>query len=205
MAGEIGHVVYGARLLYRLKDQVHTPAYWAGTLFPDIRHFGIVSRKRTHVDTVSLRTLIGNSDFQTGMRVHAWIDATRERYLHEQHIKETLPWHPFVPHALKLVEDELLYDSFDDWNLIQRVLNHVQPEELEYVTAKDQVQRWHTMLQDYFQHKPDDASRERLGLGIGLSQASAVEVNSVVAMLKEDKKTQNLITSFLRHLEEILR
>lgn len=205
MAGEVGHVVYGARLLYFLKDEVEDPIYWAGTLFPDIRHFGIVSRKRTHFSDVTLQTLVAKNNFLTGMRVHAWIDATRERFLREQHIKETLPWHPFVPHALKLVEDEMLYDSFDDWNLVHRVLNQVYDEELEYITEREPVQRWHTILQTYFKHKPNDASRKQLSLDIGLSDASANEVNSVVQKLKDDKKTEKLVSRFLQHLEDILR
>lgn len=205
MAGEVGHVVYGARLLHYLGDSVQDPSYWAGTLFPDIRHFGIVSRKRTHVDDVTLRSLVGVNDFETGMRVHAWVDATRERYLHDRHIKEVLPWHPFVPHALKLAEDEILYDVFEDWNLIHRVLGQVYNEELGFVSPKEEIQRWHTILQKYFEKKPDDDARTELSISIGLSESSAAEVNSVVATLKENKKARDIIMDFLRHLEDILR
>lgn len=205
MAGEIGHVVYGARMLYHLKDKVDDPSYWAGTLFPDIRHFGIVSRRRTHIDNVTLTTLIGKNDFQTGMRVHAWIDATRERFLSEQHIKESLPWHPYVPHALKWVEDEAIYESFDDWNLVQRVLGKVYDDEIEFISSREDIKRWHSVLQTYFRKKPDDESRKELAMNIGLSESSATEINSVVAMLKENKKVDELIKNFLQHLEDILR
>lgn len=205
MAGEVGHVVYGARLLHYLGDKVQDPSYWAGTLFPDIRHFGIVSRKRTHIDEVTLNSLAGKDDFETGMRVHAWVDATRERYLHDRHIKETLPWHPFVPHALKLVEDEILYDVFEDWNLVHRVLGNVYDAEIEFVSSSEEIKRWHTILQKYFQKRPDDMARTELSISIGLSENSAAEVNSVVATLKESKKARDIITSFLHHLEDILR
>src|SRR3990167_5683372 len=77
MAGEVAHVVYGARVLTYLGDKVTGPEFWAGTLFPDIRHLGIISRQHTHPDNVSLETLVGTGDFETGMRVHAWVDATR--------------------------------------------------------------------------------------------------------------------------------
>lgn len=205
MAGEIGHVVYAARLLTFLGNKVEHPAYWVGTLFPDIRHLGVVSRQQTHIKNVGLTSLAGPTDFITGMRVHAWIDATREKYLRENNIKESLPWHPFVPHALKWVEDEFLYDKFDDWNLIHRVLNEVHEEELEYIHSKERIQSWHTMLQQYFVQTPNDATRKELSINIGLTENSANEINSVVHMLQQDKRTMTLINGFLQHLEDLLR
>lgn len=205
MAGEVGHIVYGARMIHYLDGKVQDPSYWAGTLFPDIRHFGIVSRKRTHADDITLHSLVGKTSFDTGMRVHAWIDATRERYLRDKHVKEVLPWHPFVPHALKLVEDEMLYDLFSDWNLIKRVLGKIYDEELEFVVSREEIQHWHKILLDYFKHKPDDDARTALSIGIGLSEHSAREVNAVVKTLQESKKAQEIITNFLHYLEDILR
>lgn len=205
MAGEIGHVVYAARMLTYLGKRVKDPTYWIGTLFPDIRHLGIVSRHRTHPDNVSLSTLVGKNDFHTGMRVHSWIDATREHFLHDQHMKEYLPWHPFVPHALKLVEDEMLYSHFDDWDLIHRLLNKVDPEELYYVESPTPLQKWHTILQHYFRSAPSDASRLELSQAIGLSETSGQELNNVVTLLQQDTRTHSLLEGFLQHLEQLLR
>lgn len=205
MAGEVGHVVYGARLLEHLKETIQSSSYWAGTLFPDIRHLGVISRHRTHLEKVTLETLAGKNDFQTGMRVHTWIDAMRESFLREKNIKESLPWHPFVPHALKLAEDEILYNRYHDWNLIQRVLNTVYDDELEYVNDKKHVQRWHTILQNYLHQKPDNASRKEISCAIGLSEASAEEINSVVTMLLNNNKTQEFLEEFIHRLESVLQ
>lgn len=205
MAGEIGHVVYAARLLTYLADDVKDPIYWAGTLFPDIRHLGVISRHRTHPDSVSLSSLVGSNDFLTGMRVHSWLDAIREKFLRDEHMKEYLPWHPFVPHALKLVEDAMLYEHFDDWNLIHRLLNKIYPDELYYVDSKEQVKKWHHLLQKYLKQAPTDDSRYQLALAIGLSTNSAEELNTVVHMLEEDKRTKQLLQKFLQHLEQVLR
>ena len=128
MAGEVGHVVYATRMATFLGEKVQQASFWAGTLFPDIRHLGVASRKTTHEGNLSLSNLVGDNDFITGMRVHSWIDDVRIKYLHEENIKEELPWHPFVTHALKLVEDEFLYDRYDDWNLINRALSRVYDE-----------------------------------------------------------------------------
>jgi hypothetical protein len=197
--------VYGACLLAHLGGEVSGPSFWAGTLFPDIRHLGVVSRRRTHMEGVSLETLAGANDFATGMRVHVWVDATRDQFLREANMKELLPWHPFVPHALKLLEDEFLYEKFDDWNLIHRVLSKVYDEELEYVHSKQHVLTWHSILQNYFQQAPTDESRLALSKAIGLSGNSAMEINSVVKLLRSDEETEKLMERFLRHLELLLQ
>lgn len=205
MAGEVGHVIYAARILHHLKDKVQDTSFWSGTLLPDIKHFGIITRNRTHPEGVTLSTLVGNDDFTTGVRVHAWIDATREKFLQEQHIKEALPWHPFVPHALKLAEDELLYDMYTDWNLIHRALNEVRPEEIELAGSEEYIRKWHTLLQKYFKQKPTVETRRELSIGIGLSENSADEINSVVNQLKGLPKVRELLDGFAARLESILQ
>lgn len=205
MAGEIGHVVYGARVLTYLGEAVSDPEYWVGTLFPDIRHLGVVSRHRTHPRDISLHSLVGNTDFATGMRVHAWIDATRDTYLTEQNVKESLPWHPFVPHALKLLEDDLLYGSYDDWDVITRLLNKVHDEERAMVEDERVVAAWHDILRQYFKGTPTDSSRAQLAVGIGLSAINAREINSIVKRLRANNVAQELIRGFWQYLEDILR
>jgi hypothetical protein len=205
MAGEIGHVVYGARVLTYLGDTVSDPRFWVGTLFPDIRHLGVVSRHRTHPRDISLHTLAGTTDFATGMRVHAWVDATRDTYLSEQNVKESLPWHPFVPHALKLLEDDLLYDSYDDWDVISRLLNKTHEEERTMVEDEHAIAAWHEILRHYFKSKPTDASRAQLAVGIGLSAVNAREINSLVKRLRENKIATEVIQGFWHYLEDLLR
>lgn len=205
MAGEIGHVVFAARMLTYLDDKVGNSSYWTGTLFPDIRHLGVLSRHSTHPESISLDSLVGKNDFHTGMRVHAWIDATREKFLRDNNVKERLPWHPFVPHALKLMEDELLYNRFQDWEMIQRTLNTVDDDELFYVDSKEKIIEWHEILQRYFKQKPTDETRLELSVGIGLSESSARELNTVVASLAQDSRAGDLLYEFLSHLERLLR
>jgi hypothetical protein len=205
MAGEIGHVVYGARLLTYLGNAVQDSSFWLGTLFPDIRHLGVVSRHRTHPEDISLHSLAGRTDFSTGMRVHAWIDATRLAYLAKQNIKESLPWHPFIPHALKLLEDDLLYESYDDWDVIIRLLNKVHEEERALVDDERTIAVWHEVLRHYFKSKPTDTSRAELAVGIGLTAINAREINSLVKRLRDTKVAEQMIEGFWHYLEDILR
>lgn len=205
VAGEVGHVVYGARVLQFLGDAVQTDAYWAGTLFPDIRHLGVVSRHKTHPEDAALEMLKGKNDFYTGLRVHAWVDKTREKFWDEQNMKESLPWHPFVPHALKLYEDELLYGKFSEWEDVLQSLKTVRDDELFYVNERQQVQKWHDVLTNYLRTPPGDETRQALSQAIGLSEHSAREVNTVVQRLKHHKATSAIIENFQRYLEDLLK
>jgi len=205
VAGEVGHVVYGARVLTYLEDAVTSGAYWAGTLFPDIRHLGVVSRHKTHPEDVSLELLPGKNDFYTGLRVHAWIDKTREKFWNEQNMKESLPWHPFVPHALKLYEDELVYEKFSGWDDVLQSLKTIYDDELFYVNERQQVQTWHDVLTNYLSAPPSDITRQALSRAIGLSEHSAREVNTVVQRLKDHEPTGKIIEGFQRHLEDLLK
>ena len=205
MAGEVGHVVYGQRIVAYLGDSIgKVPEFWSGTLFPDIRHLGVVSRHHTHPSGVTLASLGGDSDFITGMRTHAWIDATREEFLRQQHIKEVLPWHPFVPHALKLLEDELLYDKYDDWDEIQHVLHKVRSDEVHFVEDKEAIESWHRTLRDYFAAPPTDETRLVLTERIGLSAAMGREFNSIISQLRKNTVARNLTEAFSLHLDGLL-
>jgi hypothetical protein len=67
------------------------------------------------------------------------------------------------------------------------------------------VTRWHDILQDYFRKKPDDDSRYKLSLDIGLSEASAEEINSIVKNLKGVPRTKLLMDQFIQLLEGLLK
>jgi len=59
-------------------------------------------------------------------------------------------------------------------------------------------------LQDYLKEKPSARSRLQLSHDIGLSEASAEEINRIVDELKSEPKTEQLIDKFVLHLEGLL-
>lgn len=205
MASEIGHVIYAARVLTNLGDAVKHPTYWSGTLFPNIYHIGATTRHTTHPDKVSLYSLVGSDDFITGLRVHAWIDATRDQFFGDQHAKERLPWHPLTRMALSLLEDQLLYGHFDDWNLIHRSLNNIDSHEFSFQPERSTINLWHTAVQDYLIEPPSDKSRQELLVRKGISKHIVSEINDLVMKLGNNKAATELLFNFWRHLEDVLQ
>ncbi len=204
MVGYIGQVVYAARVLTFLGKDVKKPTYWVGAVFPDIHRLGSVTRHFTHVHETGLKTLRGKNDFLTGLRTHSWIERTREAFFIAQHGEEILPWHPLTPLALALLEDELLYSHFDDWNLIHRLLNKVHEEELAYILSEDDIRNWHTILQKYIKKEPTNATRKQLLMALAITPAMADEANELVRRLREDQKSVALLKKFWHHLDHLL-
>lgn len=204
MAGEIAHVIYAARLLTHLGDAVSHSSYWIGTLFPDIYRIGRTSRFPTHPRPVGLSTIIGSNDFITGMRVHSWIDETRELYFREHAVFEKLPWHPLLPFAFELLEDEILYPHYQDWNLVLRVLSTVHPNEEHMIHNRPHIQAWHALLQNYMRSAPSDDSRSVYMEKLQIPSHTATEVNTLVSDLRNGKVAHELLMKYIHHLEHIL-
>ena len=204
MAGEIAHVIYGARILAHVGDSVSHPSYWVGILFPDIYRIERTSRFPTHPGSVRLSTLVGNNDFITGLRVHSWIDDTREAYLREHRVFEKLPWHPLLPFAFELFEDELLYSSYQDWNLIFRALSFIHPDEERIIHSKLHIQAWHSLLQQYCKHAPTDESRREFMENLEISNQTANEVNHIIATLRSNPAAKKILEEYIHSIEHML-
>ncbi|OGY37243.1 MAG: hypothetical protein A3E36_00960 [Candidatus Andersenbacteria bacterium RIFCSPHIGHO2_12_FULL_45_11b] len=204
MVGEISHIVYAARLLSFLGEEVSHASYWNGVTFPNIRKLHVRTRHFTHPHPVSIASLTGSNDFLTGMRVHAWIDETHDRFERHQTIAEHIPDHPLVPYARSLAEDELLYDAFLDWDVIQKALRTVHHDELYYVHERASVRKWHDVLQAYFLHKPNNESRMIFSRAIGLSHAVANEANATVQALLAMPEIHQVLEGYLRDIEHTI-
>ncbi len=204
MAGEIAHVIYAARLLTHVGDAVSHPSYWIGTLFPDIYRIGRTSRFPTHPRSVGLSNIIGSNDFTTGMRVHSWVDETRELYFREHAIFEKLPWHPLLPFAFELLEDEILYPHYEDWNLVLRILSTVHPDEERMIHNRPHIQAWHALLQNYLRTAPSDESRSAYMEKLQISSQAAREINGIVSELRAGGLAQEHLTNYIHAIEHIL-
>ncbi|MEO6077435.1 MAG: hypothetical protein ABIP54_01485 [Candidatus Andersenbacteria bacterium] len=196
MVGEIAHVVYAARLLSHLGDAVSEASYWNGVTFPNIRRIEATTRYSTHPLQVRASSFTGSNDFLTGMRVHAWIDDMHRPFDTQDHV--------LVPYSQTLLEDELLYDAFIDWDVVRKALQTIHPDELYYVHERASVKKWHDILQTYFSHKPDNNSRIIFSQAIGLSKATAQEVNKTIDTIRENPNVHNALDHFVRDIEHAI-
>lgn len=205
MVGEIAHVVYGARMLSFLGDAVSHTSYWNGILFPHIRSVHTRTRHPVHPHGVTRTSLVASNDFLTGIRVHSWVEHTKQSIDAHRLIDELLPTHPLTPYARSLAEDELLYDAYQEWDSVRKALRIIQPDELYYVHERSSIKKWHDTVSEYIQTRPNDESRIRFAHRIGISRAVAVETNALIQALLEDRTVHESLEHFIRELEYTIR
>lgn len=137
-------------------SEVDRKAFLVGTLFPDIRYLGVISRSDTHELGVKLEDILNaKTPFFSGKKLHCYIDEQRENLVKEWKIYHKLPEMTHEQRAtfLKLVEDEILF-SKSDWKEARDALNKIEAEEMTYEIKGDDVQLWHAILIQYLSMRP---------------------------------------------------
>ena len=131
-------------------------AFVAGTLFPDIRYLGTISRRKTHKKGVTPKKIREIENFFTaGKWLHALVDVNREKFVKKSKILSHLKMIRKTERVqfLKLLEDEILWNRIN-CRFSQQALEVIYPEEIEIGVASETVLEWHQLLIDYFQQPP---------------------------------------------------
>lgn len=192
MASQITHVVYGKKIFDR-HPNLSWKGFLIGTLFPDIRHYAKISRDKLHVQGTSESLIPKNDSFKAGMYVHSLVDEKREKYISSKGIYDLLPKSKYVSSALKLVEDELVYDEIKNWEAIIRVLDSYSEEEFGVGIKKDEIKNWHKVLQEYFKKKPDFSGWRKMAFDMSYSEKVARDVFKEVKIIRDNPKVLNII------------
>jgi hypothetical protein len=178
----------------RLYGKFDRGAFIVGTVFPDIRYLKVVERDKTHFNELPFQSILDEQDsFSAGLKYHSLVDEVREKYMVEKGIYAHTPSSKFITQALKTYEDEVLYANVSDWNQVVTYLGEVLPEETVLVGQADKVKAWHSLMQEYFKEAPTDISRRNFILGVGFSEEIAIEINELIAQMRQIPKVREVI------------
>lgn len=118
-----------------------------GTEFPDIRYLTHTPRDLTHPVILTIQEVCQSmTPFEIGMRLHAWLDITRENFIVPEVYDAIAPYaEGSSATLLKLIEEEILADFYDGrrWSFC---LDQALPEELAFA-SEAVVLKWHEMIQ----------------------------------------------------------
>lgn len=81
MATSITHVVFAQKVFERFFSDKDKLEFFIGTLFPDIRHLGVIARERTHFHNLTIEEIQRKSSFMAGVMFHSLLDEVREAYI----------------------------------------------------------------------------------------------------------------------------
>lgn len=201
MASQITHILYGKKVLdLFLRDKVvDEKSFFIGTLFPDIRYLGVIDREKTHDFTPTVEGLRNiNNSFELGMYTHSFVDFEREKTLERLGAYNVMEKTKLSSYAMKFIEDEITYDLILDWNKYQAYLDEILEEETRLV-SKESVEKWHKLLQRYFQRPTWDNviafAKELEGFTPEILNAIRVEETKIKANPKAMEIIRNTYSS----------
>jgi len=226
MASQVAHVVYAKKYLEQ-HPGMNADLFLLGTLLPDIRRVtDEVKRKDTHISHEELDLEFeGVTPFEAGWKFHLWCDMRREEILNKYEfykLSYTID-HDVPP---KLLEDELVYEKYKNWEKLRLILNN-PPEIKNYIgvssafapadvkalvgkkasvdfdlkVSQETIERWYAILAKYFEKKPDDKTIKAFLFKQRKLRGQAEELVDLVGKLRNNSRVVEILPKIS---EEIL-
>jgi len=201
MASEIAHVIYAQKYLEK-NPRKGGEFFILGTLFPDMRRVAEgIARRDTHMRFEKIDLDFDGMDmFEAGWKFHLWCDMRREEILNGHNFYALKGARGIDPTA-KLVEDELVYGEYKNWEKLIYVLNNPPIIRTHLDVPQETIERWYAILGKYFEKKPDDKTMK-----IFLSKQSSLkdEVNEIIDGVQKLRENQKATEILKKVCEEII-
>ncbi|KKT69964.1 MAG: hypothetical protein UW66_C0056G0012 [Candidatus Moranbacteria bacterium GW2011_GWF1_44_4] len=157
-----------------------------GTLLPDVRRVtDEVKRKDTHVLHEEL-----NLEFH----------GAREDILNK-HGFYSLKYTTALDSVNKLLEDELVYEKYQNWEKLRWLLNNPPEIKTGLDVAQETIGRWYAILAKYFEKKPDEKTMRAFLWKQRKLRGQIGEIIDALKKLRENKKAVEILSKVS---EEIL-
>jgi hypothetical protein len=201
MASQIAHVIYAQKYLEK-NPRKGAEFFILGTLFPDLRRVAKgLARKDTHMRFEKIDLDFEGMDlFDAGWKFHAWCDMRREEILNKYGFYSLRGAKAIDPTA-KLVEDELVYDKYKNWEKLRYVLNNPPIIKTSLDVSQETIEHWYAILAKYFQKKPEDKTMK-----IFLSKQSSLkgEIAEIIDGVRKLRENQKATEILAKVCEEII-
>lgn len=201
MASEVAHVIYAQKYLEK-NPRKGSEFFILGTLFPDMRRVAErLARKDTHMYFENIDLNFEGMDlFDAGWKFHAWCDMRREEILNKYDFYSLRGADAIDPTA-KLVEDELVYDQYKNWEKLRYILNNPPKIHTTLDVSQETIEHWYAILAKYFQKKPDDKTMK-----IFISKQSSLksEVAEIIDGVRKLRENQKAVEILKKVCEEII-
>lgn len=177
--------VYFSKLWMEKHPVVDEQKFMIGTLFPDIRYLGTLSREETHEKNVTKKLILDTKcSFTAGKFLHSYLDVKREKYIKKQKIKSHLSGieKKLQVLFLKLLEDEILWDQ-RSWEDTLAALKVIYPEEIALGVDEKTVLLWHEKMSVCLVQRPSQYLKQLKNKGEGFLQADKEVVSEWCELL----------------------
>jgi len=213
MASQVSHIVYAKRLFDALEDSEKINSLRAarnfqipegfdkdlfllGCTFPDIRRIDMkIKRKDTHLRFEPLDLDFSNlGSFEAGWKFHLYCDMRREEILNGYEFYSLKGATDFFCLPAKLLEDELVYDVYNNWEKIVSYFRNVPYVETGIDADRETFSLWYAILAKYLEEHPTTKTMhvflsKQFGIGGDLGK-----IMETVDSLRKNKKAMEIIS-----------
>ncbi|TAK95667.1 hypothetical protein EPO05_03540 [Patescibacteria group bacterium] len=201
MASQIAHIVYAKKYIEAIvngtlpdgmEDKV--PAhfqhdeFFLGCVFPDIRRIdSSVARRETHMILENLNLDFAYLDsFHAGWKFHLYCDMKREEILGRYNFYAIERASDFWNNPAKRLEDELIYNEYNNWEKIASYFNDPPVVETGINVSRETFELWYAILARYISQKPNSQT-----ISVFLSKQPSVASKAKDIIKVVDKLRQN--------------
>jgi len=195
MASQIAHIIYAKKYFNKYPSTINKDEFILGCVFPDMRRIdGNIKRKDTHrhYDPLNL-DFEGLTAFEAGWKFHLYCDMKREEILNKYAFYSLPETEIFWHLSAKLLEDEVVYEKYNNWEKLVHYFNNVPFIETDIDVSRETFSLWYAILAKYIEKKPDSkAMRIILSKLPDLAEKADGIVQSIDALRKNGKVTNIL-------------
>ena len=214
MASQIAHIVYAKKYFESIDNgktdpdfldetkirgaqKINRDEFLLGAVFPDIRRIEpSIKRGETHLKfpVVNL-DFSGLTSFDAGWKFHLYCDMRREEILNRQNFFELEEATKFAGAPVKLLEDELVYDEYNNWEKLVNYFRNPPLIDLGILVDKKTFVLWYAILAKYIERKPDEKAM-RIFLAKQLNRKQRTdEVMEAFRVLKRNGAVTKALTA----------
>lgn len=202
MASQISHIIYAKKYFDELDSgklssaiKINREEFLLGCVFPDIRRIDPkIKRRDTHLayDPIDLN-FSGLSSFEAGWKFHLYCDMRREDILNKYKFYNLPHTTDLYNQPAKDVEDELIYDEYNNWEKIVYFFNNPPfiDSGLDFDPAGYYL--WYAILAKYMERKPDDKSIRAFMVKQAAWQDRLDELMASVGELRKNQKVKEIL------------
>lgn len=221
MASQIAHIIYAQKYFDALEtgklekklsveDKLNSPLgkldrdeFLLGCIFPDIRRIDeSIKRKDTHLKFEPLDLNFNHlNSFQAGWKFHLFCDMKREDILNKYNFYSLPGTVDFVSQPAKMLEDELFYDDYNNWEKLYNYFNHPPFINTGLNINQESFYLWYAIVAKYLEKKPDEKS---IRIFLSKQPSVAPKIDGIIDLISKLKKNKKIIELLEKVREKIV-
>ena len=195
MASQIAHIVYAQKYFEKHPSKKNKDEFILGCLLPDIRRIDErIRRKDTHLCFDPIDLIFNNlTSFETGWKFHLYCDMKREDILNRHNFYSLKYTTEFWQQPAKMLEDELVYDTYNNWEKLYLYFNDPPYFETVENMTQETFGLWYAILAQYIREKPTNNSIKNFISKQPSIASHASDIVSAVDKLRKDDKVVEIL------------